>query len=160
MTAFFGECKLIKNQFNSSLYVHTFVFQESKRSFKNKQSNKKVNHERYWYLTQIYWREKIVYTYISCTKLCQDAAKWPDIYLIIIWKPQNYFRSTIWSRLNIGAKMICFKTTTAKINDLHLTSTVALYQYILWLQVTMYEAKAMKKLKCLQALNCNWLQTW
>lgn len=49
--------------------------------------------------------------------------------------------------------MICFKTATSKINDLHLTPTVAFHQYVLRLQITMNKTKTMQVLKGLQALD-------
>lgn len=97
-------------------------------------------------------------TYIASTKFCQDAAKWPYIYLLIIWKSQDNFWGSIRPGLNVGTEVICLKTTATKINDLHLTSTVTFHQYILRLQVTMYQAKSVQKLKWLKTLNGNWLQ--
>ena len=86
-----------------------------------------------------FWTTLIIFgPYIASTKFCQDAAKRPDINLLVVWKSQNNLRSTIGPWLNIRAKVICFKTTTSKINDLHLTPTIAFNQNILWFQVAVY----------------------
>lgn len=96
-------------------------------------------------------------TYISSAKFSQYTAKRPNINLFIIRKSQNNLRCTVRSRLDIWTQMICFKATASQINDFYFTSTVAFNKNILRLQITVYETKAMQKLKCLQTLNCYWL---
>lgn len=69
-------------------------------------------------------------TYIAGTQFCQNAAKRPDVYLFIIWKPKDDFWSTVGSRLDIRAKMICLKTATSQINNFNFTSAVAFDKYV------------------------------
>jgi hypothetical protein len=50
--------------------------------------------------------------------------------------------------------MVCLETTAAQINHFDFTSTVALHQNVLGLEITMYEPKTMNELQSFQALSC------
>ena len=61
-----------------------------------------------------------------------------QISIFLLYESPRILGSTMGPGQNIWAKMIGLKTTTSKINDLHLTSAVAFNENILRFQVTMY----------------------
>jgi len=48
---------------------------------------------------------------VSCKQLSQDAAKGPDVDLVVILAAQDYFRSTIAPALDVRAEMIVDEAT-------------------------------------------------
>lgn len=124
----------------NSLFSYTITRNITKTCFlKNTQCTQQIKFAQLIWKLGIHYKPKVsAITYIASTKFRQDAAKRPYIYLFIIWKSQDNLWSPVGPRLNVGAEMIRLKTTTPKINDLHLTPTVAFHQYVLGFQVTMY----------------------
>lgn len=62
----------------------------------------------------------VVEKHIFSPKLGNDAAHTPDIYLVIVARPQDDLRSTIASRLYVGAESIMDEAGVSQVHYLNL----------------------------------------
>ena len=67
---------------------------------------------------------KIIEKHIFSPKLNYDASIAPNINFIIVACSQNHLRSSIASRLDVGAEIIVNEARVTKINDLDLNRRI------------------------------------
>ena len=78
-------------------------------------------------------------------QLNHDAAKTPHINLLRVGEDTEHdIRSPVKSTLDIGVDNLILQTATAKVSNHNATLVLLLHEDILWLQITMDDAKPLQ----------------
>lgn len=102
----------------------------------------------------------IVKKYVFCPEFGQDAPDAPYIDLHVITVPQYYFRRSVASRLNVGAKSVVDKARIAKVDHLHLDWVVWFYQDVLGFEIGVNDVQRVEGSQCSEYLFPNLLNDW
>lgn len=91
---------------------------------------------------------KIIKKDVFGPQFSDNASNTPNIDLVIIARSQYNLRSTIASRLNIGAKVIMNEARVTQIHDFYLNWRVRFHKDVLRLEVRVNDAQRVNGGKC------------
>jgi hypothetical protein len=98
--------------------------------------------------------------HITSKQLSKDAAKTPDVDLVVVPASKDDLRSAVRPRLDIAAQMVMDKARAAEVNDLDLASGVRLDKNIFGLEIAMDEFEVMDEAERVEDLLRDFLEPW